>query len=68
LAKRAFESGNLFIRAIGFFADEGFGRWIIFVALLEIGAFPPIGAGDDIHFAIMIEIAIVGALAPEIRG
>ena len=34
--------------------------------LFEIGSFPPIRAGDNIHFAIMIEVAKGRSLRPEL--
>src|SRR6478736_5034860 len=68
LAERAFEARNFFLCAIGLFAREGFVRRIIFVAFCEIGTFPPIGARDDVHFAVVIEIAVGSPFAPEIRG
>ena len=35
---------------------------------LEIGAFIPERAGDDVHFAVVIEVAEVCAFAPELVG
>jgi hypothetical protein len=35
------------------------------VHFLEIRPFPPIGTGDDVHFAVFVEISKVRALAPK---
>ena len=41
---------------------------IVFVALFEIGAFIPIRARSDVHDAVVVEVAEVRALAPELVG
>ena len=38
------------------------------MAFLEVRAFPPVRAGDDVHFAVVIEIAEAGPFAPELVG
>ena len=46
---------------------EGLPRPIL-VPLLEIRAFEPERAGDDVHLAVAVEVAVVGALGVELVG
>lgn len=68
LAEGAFEAGDgdRFAGGVGGF--EGMVGGTIFVADFEIRAFIPKGAGGDVHVAVVVEIRVVGAFAPELVG
>ena len=65
-AQRAFEAFDGLLLAFGRFFVERLRRGIIFVALLEIRSFIPIGTGDDVRFAVVIEVAEVCPFRPEL--
>ena len=45
---------------------EGFSGRIVLVTLLEIRAFIPEWAGDDIHLPIFVEVTVKSAFGPEL--
>ena len=53
---------------VGLLVFEGGVGGVDFVALLELRPFIPIGAGNNVHLAIVVEIADGGALGPELVG
>src|SRR6266480_2358886 len=63
-AQRAFEAFDGLLFAFGRFFVERLRRGIIFVALLEIRSLIPIRAGDDVRFAVVIEVAEVCPFRP----
>src|SRR5258706_3326431 len=67
-AERGFEGGDLLLGAIGFLVFERCVGGIILMAFFEIRPLIPVGAGHDVHFAVVVEVAKVGALAPEFVG
>ena len=38
------------------------------MAFLVVRPLPPIGTGDDVHLAVVVEVAEAGAFAPELVG
>jgi hypothetical protein len=67
-AKGPFETLEGFFRAIGFLQFERLRGRIVFVALPKVRPLPPIGTGNDVQLAVVIEVAEVGAFAPEFVG
>src|SRR5439155_5279661 len=65
-AECAFEALDGLLLAVGVLLLESLCGGIIFVAYLEVRPFIPVGAGDDVHFAVVIEIAEVGSFTPEL--
>src|SRR5207244_8816732 len=65
-AQRAFEALNGLLAAVGLLLFKSLCCRVIFVAVLEVRPFVPIGTRNDVHPAVVIEIAEVGALAPEL--
>jgi hypothetical protein len=67
-AEGAFIAGNGFFAAIGFLSLEGrIGRAKL-VTFFEIGSLVPERPGLNIHDAVMIEVADIGTLRPELIG
>src|ERR1035441_6279086 len=66
--QRALEARHRLFHAVGLLALEGGVGGIDFVPLLEIRPFIPVSAGDDIHLAVVIEIADSRAFGPELVG
>ena len=67
-AERAFETLDRFPCAVGLLQCERFRRRIVFVAFLVVRPLPPIGTGDDVRLAVVVEVAEAGAFAPELVG
>ena len=63
--KRPLEAWNGFLFSVGTGASERLLRRIKLMPRLEIRPFIPIRPGDDVHFAIAIEVPEARALAPE---
>ncbi len=67
-AERAFEAGDGFFDAVGFLEFEAGVGGVDFAALLEVRPFVPVGAGNDIHLAVAVEVADRRAFGPELVG
>src|SRR5258708_2818668 len=67
-SEAAFVSGYGFFRAVRLLEFEARVGGEDFVALLEFRALIPKRTRDDVRFAVVIEVADVGALRPELVG
>src|SRR6266542_81652 len=65
-AERPFKAVDGLLSALGVLFLEGLRRRIIFVAFLEVRPFIPERARNDVPFAVVVEVAEVRALAPEL--
>src|SRR3954451_21022440 len=52
----------------GILRDVKWHSFVVFVPLGELRAGVPIWTGDDVHYAVVIEVAEVGALAEKLIG
>ena len=67
-AQRALKAGDGLLHAVGLLALKARVGGIDLAALLEIRPLVPIGPGNDVHLAIVVEITDGGAFGPELVG
>ena len=66
LSERAFEARNLDFAPVIFLELKLFCCGVVLVTFPEVRPFPPVWTRDNIHFAIVIEIAKVRAFRPKL--